>query len=51
MIIVMLVCPIGTRTQFFAAAGKQTPVPWPAQTPERAARAIMQGSNRDKHSV
>jgi len=39
-----LVYPIATRTAFFAAAGDDTPVPWPSQAPEVVARAIVRGS-------
>ena len=47
-----LVYPIGTRTQFFAAASSaSTPQPWPTQTPEAVARAIIRGIERDQQSI
>jgi short-subunit dehydrogenase len=47
----MLVYPIATRTQFFQAAGKGVPTPWPSQTPEEVARAILRGIQADKKSI
>lgn len=47
----MLVYPIATRTGFFKRASQSTPVPWPAQTPQAVARAILNGIRRDRLSV
>ena len=46
-----MVYPIATRTGFFNAAGEGTPVPWPSQTPETVARAIIRGVARDKNDI
>jgi uncharacterized protein len=47
----MLVYPIATRTGFFAAASKATPVPTPSQTPEAVARTVLNGIKRDHKEV
>jgi uncharacterized protein len=47
----LLVYPIATRTGFFEAAGSGVPTPWPSQTPEKVARAILRGIERDQKSV
>lgn len=49
----MLVYPIGTRTNFFGAATQThvAPQTWPTQTAEQVARAILRGIQRDSHSV
>lgn len=48
----MLVYPIGTRTDFFAAAAEiAAPQPWPTQPAEHVGRAIVRGIERDQRSV
>lgn len=47
----MLVYPIATRTGFFDAAGSRVPTPWPSQTPDEVARAILRGIECDRKSV
>ena len=47
----MLVYPIATHTGFFKTASKNTPVPWPVQTPQEVARAMLHGILRDQKSV
>lgn len=47
----MLVYPIATYTDFFITASRNTPVPWPAQTPRVVARAIVKGIQQEKKSV
>jgi len=47
----MLVYPIATRTNFFKTASQNTPVPWPMQTPQAVARAMLQGIRHDLKSV
>jgi len=47
----MLVYPIGTRTGFFQAAGDSVPIPWPNQTAEAVASAILRGIERDAQRV
>lgn len=42
--------PIATRTKFFATAG-DGPVPFPTQSPETVARAILRGIERGKRRV
>jgi len=48
---VMVVYPIATRTNFFNAASQKTPVPWPSQTPDEVARAVLDGLRRDRREV
>jgi len=47
----MLVYPIATRTNFFQQAAHQTPIPFPSQTPEVVAAAILRGLRQNRHSV
>jgi short-subunit dehydrogenase len=47
----MLVYPITTRTAFFAHDGQNAPVPWPSQTPDTVATAIIRGLEHDQRSV
>lgn len=47
-----LVYPIGTRTRFFGAAAPQAaPQPWPTQTAEQVAQAVLTGIQRDQQSI
>jgi short-subunit dehydrogenase len=46
-----VVYPIATETNFFHEAGLGTPVPWPSQSAERVADAIVKGITRDKNSI
>jgi short-subunit dehydrogenase len=46
-----LVYPIATRTNFFREASDNTPIPWPTQTPQTVAKAIIHGIEGDKDSV
>jgi short-subunit dehydrogenase len=47
----MLVYPIATRTNFFKSANQSTPIPWPSQTPQQVAHAIIRGIHADRLSV
>lgn len=47
----MLVYPIATRTRFFEVANANTPIPWPAQSPQQVAKAILRGIQKDKLSI
>jgi len=47
----MLVYPIGTRTNFFKTAGEGTPFSWPTQSPEAVARAMIRGIKKDRKTV
>jgi len=49
----MLVYPIGTRTNFFGAASQTHAAPqtWPSQTAAQVARAILRGIQRDQQAV
>jgi short-subunit dehydrogenase len=47
----MLVYPIGTRTNFFKTAGEGTPYSWPTQSPKTVAQAILRGIRHDRQSV
>lgn len=47
-----LVYPIGTRTRFFEqGAGRPAPQPWPTQSPEQVAAAIIKGIERDARAI
>lgn len=46
-----LIYPIGTRTNFFRQAGSQTPVPWPTQSADKVATAIVKGLVKGKTAV
>lgn len=47
-----LVYPIGTRTGFFrAAAVRAAPEPWPTQSADQVARAIIEGIRRDSRVI
>jgi NAD(P)-dependent dehydrogenase (short-subunit alcohol dehydrogenase family) len=50
---VMLVYPVSTRTGFFHAStdGPPAPVPWPSQTPQQVAAAMLRGVERDARAV
>ena len=43
--------PVATKTNFFQAAGEETPVPWPVQSAEEVARAIMKGIEKDRPEI
>jgi short-subunit dehydrogenase len=45
----LLVYPIGTRTNFFSASG--APVTFPTQTPDHVARCIVRGLQQDRQQV
>jgi short-subunit dehydrogenase len=46
-----LVYPIATRTAFFDSAGEGTPVPWPSQSAETVAHAIVKGLENDTDDI
>lgn len=47
-----IVYPIATRTNFFRqASDHKAPTPWPSQTPEQVAVAIVKGIEQDKKSI
>jgi uncharacterized protein len=47
-----MVYPIGTRTRFFDAGGhKPAPLPWPTQSAEQVARAVVRGIERDQKDI
>ncbi len=47
-----LVYPIATDTQFFQAAARhKAPTPWPSQSPQKVARAIIRGIEKDQKSI
>jgi short-subunit dehydrogenase len=47
-----LVYPIATRTNFFReASDHKAPTPWPSQTADQVASAIIKGIERDKKSI
>jgi short-subunit dehydrogenase len=46
-----MIYPIGTRTDFFKQAGSQTPIPWPTQSAEKVATAIINGLKKEKTSI
>lgn len=47
----MLVYPIATRTAFFEHEAGDAPVPWPTQSAETVAAAIVRGMQRDQTTV
>jgi uncharacterized protein len=47
----MVVYPIATLTNFFETAGKEIPVAFPVQSPEKVARKIIRGILRDRRTV
>ena len=48
----VLIYPIATRTNFFNAAANRTiPVPWPTQSVEAVARAIIRGIEQNRQAV
>lgn len=47
----MLVYPISTRSKFFDNGGNRAPVPWPTQSTETVAAAIVRGLEKDQKSV
>lgn len=48
---VMVVYPIATRTQFFDAAGKKVPVPFPSQSAETVAKKVVGGIQSNAREV
>lgn len=48
---VMVVYPIATRTQFFDAAGKKVPVPFPSQSAETVAKKVVRGIQSNAKEV
>jgi uncharacterized protein len=46
-----LVYPIGTRTRFFDTAGVNVPLPWPTQSAETVAQAVVKGIERDQATI
>jgi short-subunit dehydrogenase len=46
----MLVYPIATRTDFFKGH-ENTPIPWPSQTPQKVAQAILKAVEKRKTAV
>ncbi len=47
-----LVYPIATKTQFFQEAARHVaPTPWPSQTPQQVAVAIIRGIEKDQKSI
>lgn len=47
----IVVYPIATKTEFFKAANKGTPIPFPAQTAEYVAKKIVSGVRKNKKSI
>ncbi len=47
----MVVYPIATKTEFFKTAGDGTPVPFPAQTPQKVAHEVVKGILKNKRYV
>ena len=48
---ISLVYPIATKTEFFSTAADATPVPFPTQTPDTVAKAIIKGIKRNKRRI
>jgi len=47
----LIVYPIATETKFFATAGNNIPVPFPTQTPEKVAKEVIKGLQKEKRYV
>ncbi len=43
--------PVATKTNFFQATGEEPPVPWPIQSAEEVARAIVKGIKKDRPEI
>jgi uncharacterized protein len=50
-VLLTVVYPIATRSNFFNAAGQKTPVPFPSQTPEWVAGTIVRGIERNQCEI
>lgn len=48
---ICVVYPIATRTNFFARAGKDIPVPFPVQKADTVARKIVKGVEKDRREI
>lgn len=46
-----LVYPIATETNFFRNAGNKAPVPWPVQSADKVAKAMVKGILKSKRSI
>ncbi|EGD48856.1 short-chain dehydrogenase/reductase SDR [Ruminiclostridium papyrosolvens DSM 2782] len=46
-----LVYPIATDTNFFKNAGNKAPVPWPVQSTDKVAKAMVKGILKDKRFI
>ncbi len=46
-----LVYPIATETNFFKNAGNKAPVPWPVQSADKVAKAMVKGILKDRRFV
>jgi Short-chain dehydrogenases of various substrate specificities len=49
--IISLVYPVATNTSFFKTAADRAPVPWPLQEPEKVARSIIKGIEKEKRFI
>lgn len=48
----VLIYPIATRTNFFQeASSHEAPIPWPSQSPDQVAKAIIKGIEKDRQSI
>ncbi|KAB3536033.1 SDR family NAD(P)-dependent oxidoreductase [Alkaliphilus pronyensis] len=48
---ILMIYPISTKTQFFQTAGNTRPLEWPLQTPDKVAKAIIKGIQREKACI
>lgn len=46
-----VVYPVATKTKFFKRAGDNTPVPWPTQEPEKVAKCVIKGIEKNKKRI
>ncbi|WP_066687721.1 SDR family NAD(P)-dependent oxidoreductase [Christensenella intestinihominis] len=46
-----VVYPVATKTNFFKRAAGGAPLPFPTQTPEKVARAVIKGVRREKRKI
>lgn len=49
--IISLVYPVSTKTNFFKTAADKAPVPWPVQTPDKVAKSVIRGIEKEKRFI
>lgn len=49
--LISFVYPIATKTNFFTNAAQKAPVPWPVQAPDKVAKSVVKGVEKDRHFI